>query len=45
MDSAPRVMVVEDAHTVRTVIGEYLRSAGYAVELHGDGATAAAALG
>ncbi|WP_209306760.1 response regulator transcription factor [Microbacterium paludicola] len=45
MDGAPRVMVVEDDHTVRTVIGEYLRSAGYAVELHGDGATAAAALG
>ena len=37
-------MVVEDDDTVRTVIGEYLRASGCAVELHGDGASARAAL-
>ncbi|WP_260406608.1 response regulator transcription factor [Microbacterium sp. G2-8] len=44
MDSAPRVMVVEDDATVRTVVGDYLRAAGLAVSLYGDGLAAQKAL-
>lgn len=44
MDSAPRVMVVEDDPTVRAVVGDYLRDAGLTVSLHGDGLSARAAI-
>jgi DNA-binding response OmpR family regulator len=42
--SRPRVLVVEDDRTVLTVVGDYLRQAGYRVVGHTDGARALAAL-
>lgn len=39
-----RVMVVEDDATVRTVVGDYLRAAGYEVALYSEGRSARAAL-
>ncbi|RDV43652.1 DNA-binding response regulator [Leifsonia sp. ku-ls] len=42
--SRPRVLVVEDDRTVLTVVGDYLRQAGYRVAGHTDGARALAAL-
>lgn len=44
MESAPRVMVVEDDSTVRTVVGDYLRASGFDVALHADGRSALRAL-
>jgi DNA-binding response OmpR family regulator len=40
----PRVLVVEDDPTVLTVVGDYLRQAGYRVAGHGDGVSARGAL-
>jgi len=42
--SRPRVMVVEDDATVRTVVGDYLRAGGYDVALYSDGTAARDAL-
>ncbi|MEN0085056.1 MAG: response regulator transcription factor [Leifsonia sp.] len=42
--SRPRVLVVEDDRTVLTVVGDYLRQAGYRVAGHPDGGSALAAL-
>jgi len=39
-----RVMVVEDDATVRTVVGDYLRAAGYDVALYSEGRSAREAL-
>ncbi|MDQ0708975.1 two-component system response regulator RegX3 [Arthrobacter woluwensis] len=39
-----RVMVVEDDPTVRMIVSDYLRAAGYAVAQHADGASARDAL-
>ncbi|MGO1409908.1 response regulator transcription factor [Microbacterium sp.] len=44
MESAPRVMVVEDDPTVRTVVGDYLRASGLDVSLYSDGLSAQRAL-
>lgn len=44
METAPRVTVVEDDPTVRTVVGDYLRDAGLVVTLYGDGLSARNAL-
>ncbi|GAA1964134.1 response regulator transcription factor [Microbacterium deminutum] len=44
MDDAARVTLVEDDPTVRTVVGDYLRAAGYAVDQYADGVTAQRAL-
>lgn len=40
MANAGRVLIVEDDSTVRTVVGDYLRAAGYAVSQHADGQSA-----
>ncbi|MGC0367502.1 two-component system response regulator RegX3 [Rhodococcus sp. 27YEA15] len=40
MNSVPRVMLVEDDPTVRSVVGEYLRAAGMEVTEYGDGISA-----
>lgn len=37
---SPTVAVVEDDHTVRTVVGEYLRAGGYGVDLYENGVQA-----
>ena len=44
MERRPRVMIVEDDPTVRSVVGDYLRSGGYAVSSFSDGAQARDAL-
>lgn len=44
MSDRERVTLVEDDPTVRTVVTDYLRAAGYTVEPYGDGARASAAL-
>lgn len=38
--SAPRVLIVEDEHDIASVLGDYLRHAGYEAEHVADGATA-----
>jgi DNA-binding response OmpR family regulator len=43
MQAGARVLVVEDDATVRTVVGDHLRTAGCDVELHADGDSALAA--
>lgn len=40
MANAGRVLIVEDDSTVRTVLGDYLRAAGYTVSQHADGQSA-----
>ncbi|MGJ6980692.1 response regulator transcription factor [Aestuariimicrobium soli] len=44
MEISPRVMFVEDDATVRTVVCDYLRAQGWAVEPYSDGSDAARAL-
>lgn len=44
MEHSPRVTIVEDDPTVRTVVGDYLRGQGWSVDLFGDGRQASRAL-
>ncbi|MCS4276410.1 DNA-binding response OmpR family regulator [Mycetocola sp. BIGb0189] len=44
MESKPRVMLIEDDPTVRTVVADFLRAAGLDLSEYGDGNTAAAAV-
>ncbi|WP_435137949.1 response regulator transcription factor [Actinacidiphila sp. bgisy144] len=44
MENTPRVMIVEDDATVRTVLGDYLRASGWSMSQYGDGHAARQAL-